>query len=83
MLWAYRTTKRIPIGETSFSLVYGTEAVIPVNVSMPTLQTEGVEWDQNVVQIRWPKINQRKDNSKYRSIPPPTNNRSGLHIIRT
>ena len=30
VLWAYRTTTRIPTGETPFRLTFGTEAVIPV-----------------------------------------------------
>ena len=30
VLWAYRTTARTSVGETPFSLAYGTEAVIPV-----------------------------------------------------
>ena len=34
MLWAYRTTPRRSIEETSFSLTYGTEAVIPVKVNL-------------------------------------------------
>ena len=29
--WAYRTTKRVPTGETPFSLAYRTEAIIPVS----------------------------------------------------
>jgi len=47
VLWAYKTTKRVPTGEIPFSLAYGTEAIIPVNVSMPTLHVEGVDRDQN------------------------------------
>jgi len=42
VLWAYRTTKRILIGEIPFLLAYGTEAIIPADISMPTLQVEGV-----------------------------------------
>ncbi|XP_040999419.1 uncharacterized protein LOC121245210 [Juglans microcarpa x Juglans regia] len=35
-LWAYRTSVRTPTGETPFSLVYGTEAMILVEVAIPT-----------------------------------------------
>ena len=42
MLWAYRTTKRVPTGEMPFSLAYGMEVIIPVDISMPTLRAEGV-----------------------------------------
>ncbi|KAL2226152.1 UNVERIFIED_CONTAM: Gag-Pol polyprotein [Sesamum indicum] len=32
VLWAYRTTPRTATGETPFCLVYGTEAIIPVEI---------------------------------------------------
>jgi len=32
VLWAYRTTKRIPTGEALFFLAYGTEVIIPVDI---------------------------------------------------
>ena len=37
VLWAYRTTPRTPTGETPFSLAFGTEAVIPVELAFGTL----------------------------------------------
>ncbi|KAL0438611.1 UNVERIFIED_CONTAM: hypothetical protein Slati_2344100 [Sesamum latifolium] len=36
VLWAYRTTPRGSSGETPFSLVYGTEAIIPAELGMPS-----------------------------------------------
>ncbi|KAL0456811.1 UNVERIFIED_CONTAM: hypothetical protein Slati_1020300 [Sesamum latifolium] len=36
VLWAYRTTPRGSTGETPFSLVYGTEAIIPAELGMPS-----------------------------------------------
>ncbi|KAL0445601.1 UNVERIFIED_CONTAM: Gag-Pol polyprotein [Sesamum latifolium] len=36
ILWAYRTTPRGPTGESPFSLVYGTEAIIPVELGIPS-----------------------------------------------
>ncbi|XP_070002571.1 uncharacterized protein LOC142165951 [Nicotiana tabacum] len=36
VLWAYRTTPKSSIGETPFSLVYGAEALIPVEVGKPS-----------------------------------------------
>ena len=32
VLWPYKTTARMPTGETPFRLIYGTEAVIPVEI---------------------------------------------------
>ena len=51
VLWAYRITKRVLIGEIPFFLAYGTEAIIPVDICMPTLRTEEIEEDQNADQI--------------------------------
>ena len=34
VLWAYRTTTRIPTRETLFRLAYGSEAVIPAEVRL-------------------------------------------------
>ncbi|KAL0434518.1 UNVERIFIED_CONTAM: Ribonuclease HI [Sesamum latifolium] len=36
VLWAYRTTPRGSTGESPFSLVYGTEAIIPAELGMPS-----------------------------------------------
>ncbi|MCI03789.1 gypsy retrotransposon integrase-like protein, partial [Trifolium medium] len=40
VLWAYRTTPHSTTGETPFRLVYGTEAVIPVEIGEPSRRTE-------------------------------------------
>ncbi|XP_070032049.1 uncharacterized protein [Nicotiana tomentosiformis] len=38
--WAYRTMTKISTGETPFSLVYGTEALIPVEIGEPSIRFE-------------------------------------------
>ncbi|XP_019244585.1 PREDICTED: uncharacterized protein LOC109224461 [Nicotiana attenuata] len=38
VLWAYRTTPKTSTGETPYSLVYGTDAVIPVEFGEPSLR---------------------------------------------
>lgn len=43
VLWAFRTTPRRSTGETPYSLAYGTEAVIPIEVGLPTNRTALVE----------------------------------------
>ncbi|CAL2227727.1 unnamed protein product [Prunus armeniaca] len=40
VLWAYRTTKRRSTDETPFSLTYGTEAIIPPHVTVPSIGIE-------------------------------------------
>ena len=37
-LWAYRTTFRTSTGATPYSLVYGMEAVLPVEIEMRSLR---------------------------------------------
>ncbi|XP_077215936.1 uncharacterized protein LOC143850590 [Tasmannia lanceolata] len=37
-LWAYRTSIRASIGATPYSLVYGMEAVLPVELRIPSLR---------------------------------------------
>ena len=39
VIWTYRTTPRRSIGETPFSMTYGTKAVIPLETGFPTLRT--------------------------------------------
>ena len=52
ILWAYRTTSRTPTGETPFSLTYGTEAVILVEVGMTSLRREFFHEGSNNDQLR-------------------------------
>ena len=42
VLWAHRTSIKVSNGDSPFSLVYGTEAVIPAEIGMPTLRTAEV-----------------------------------------
>ena len=35
----YRTTPRRSTGETPFSMTYGSEAVIPIEIGFPTLRS--------------------------------------------
>ena len=39
VLWTYRITPRRSTGETPFSMTYGAEAVIPLEVNFPTQRT--------------------------------------------
>ena len=49
-LWAYRTSVRTLAGATPYTLVYGMEAVLPVEVEIPSLRVlreaelEEAEW---------------------------------------
>ncbi|GJY57428.1 reverse transcriptase domain-containing protein [Tanacetum coccineum] len=43
VLWAHRTMIKSSNGETLFSLTYGTKAVIPAEIGMPTLRTADID----------------------------------------
>ncbi|KAL0395281.1 UNVERIFIED_CONTAM: Retrovirus-related Pol polyprotein from transposon opus [Sesamum latifolium] len=47
VLWAYRTTPHVGTGKTPFSLVYGSEALIPAEIVEPTIRTVGYEEQNN------------------------------------
>ena len=40
VFWAYRTTNRKPTGVSPFALTNGMEAIIPIEIGVPTLQTK-------------------------------------------
>ena len=52
VLWAYRTTVRIPTGETPFKLTYGSEAVIPAEVHMANHRVMTYQEKENEEQLR-------------------------------
>ncbi|GFS40548.1 hypothetical protein Acr_00g0069240 [Actinidia rufa] len=52
VLWAYHTTSRIPTGETPYSMVFGTESVIPVEIGMPNFRTSNFDKESNEVELR-------------------------------
>ncbi|XP_057739990.1 uncharacterized protein LOC130957120 [Arachis stenosperma] len=49
ILWSYNTTIQSATGETLFKLVYGAEAMIPVEVSYPTLRAELYNHNNNTL----------------------------------
>jgi hypothetical protein len=48
ILWAYRTTEKTPTGETPFSLAYGMEALIPTELSIPTVRVLSYDMEENM-----------------------------------
>ena len=47
VLWTYRTTPYRSIGETPFSMTYGAEAIIPLEIGFPTLRTSSFNPSDN------------------------------------
>ncbi|GJR07799.1 reverse transcriptase domain-containing protein [Tanacetum coccineum] len=52
VLWAHSTMIKSSNGDTPFSLTYGTEAVIPSEIGMPTYRTAAVDIVRNDDEIR-------------------------------
>ncbi|GFY89059.1 hypothetical protein Acr_06g0009990 [Actinidia rufa] len=52
ILWAYHTTSQIPTGETPYSMVFGTESVIPVEIGMPSFRTSNFDKESNEAELR-------------------------------
>ncbi|XP_043691538.1 uncharacterized protein LOC122642173 [Telopea speciosissima] len=52
ILWAYRTTTRLATGETPFMLVYGTEAVLPVEIGEILLRVQLYNPEVNNEELR-------------------------------
>ena len=49
-LWAYHTSSRTSTGATPYSLVYGMEAVLPVEIEMGSLR---VALEQQISEAEW------------------------------
>lgn len=52
VLWAYHTTLRTPTGETPFSLVFSAEAVISVEIGLPSPRVESYSESSNPELLR-------------------------------
>ena len=52
VLWAYRTTARTATKDTPFGLVYGTEAVLPIEVCLPSPRVLFVSEEKNSDSLR-------------------------------
>ncbi|XP_050238198.1 uncharacterized protein LOC126687684 [Mercurialis annua] len=47
VLWSYQTTTKAGTGRTPYSLTYGCEALIPVEIGMPTLRVLYLDTEKN------------------------------------
>ena len=52
ILWSYRTMPKASTGETPFSLCYVSEALIPVEIRVPTLKVEHFNLETNEQGLR-------------------------------
>ena len=49
VLWAYRTTARSTTRETPFSLAYGYEALVPIELGIGSLKRDNFDPEQNMI----------------------------------
>ncbi|GJY81886.1 reverse transcriptase domain-containing protein [Tanacetum coccineum] len=68
VLWAHRTMIKSSNGDTPFSLTYGTEAVIPAEIGMPTIRTAEVDLVQNneALEINLDLLEERREEAAIR-----------------
>nr|XP_033512070.1 uncharacterized protein LOC117276797 [Nicotiana tomentosiformis] len=90
VLWAYRTTAKSSMGETPFSLVYGAEALIPVEVGEPTLwfSPTNEEANNEALLVKLELLDERRDLAHIRMVAQKQkmkihyNRRANLHYFR-
>ncbi|GJV01971.1 reverse transcriptase domain-containing protein [Tanacetum coccineum] len=68
VLWAHHTMIKSSNGDTPFSLTYGTEAVIPAEIGMPTLRTTEIDMVQNdeALEINLDLLEERREQAAIR-----------------
>nr|GEY03545.1 reverse transcriptase domain-containing protein [Tanacetum cinerariifolium] len=68
VLWAHHTIIKSSNGDTPFSLTYGTKAVIPSEIGMPTLRTAEVNLEQNdeALEINLDLVEERREQAAIR-----------------
>ena len=70
VLWAYRCTPQSSPNESPFSLVYGADAMILVEIGEPSLRRE--LYDQPATTKTWPLISTSNPNSEKSPDTQPT-----------
>ena len=69
VLWAYRTTVRSSTGETPFALAFGTEAIIPAEITFtsPRVQLYSPEHNVNMLQQNLDELEEVRDAAQIRN----------------
>ena len=68
VLWEFRTTLKTSNGETPFSLTYGSEAVIPAEIGIPTFRTmmANVENNDEEISLNLDLVQERREMAAIR-----------------
>ncbi|GJR95458.1 reverse transcriptase domain-containing protein [Tanacetum coccineum] len=70
VLWAHRTMIKSSNGKTPFSLTYGTEAIIPSEIGMPTLRTAEIDLTGNdeALEINLDLIEEKREQAAIQEV---------------
>ncbi|GKB01377.1 reverse transcriptase domain-containing protein [Tanacetum coccineum] len=79
VLWAHRIMIKSSNRDTPFSLTYGTEAVIPAEIGMPTLRTAKIDMVQNdeALKINLDLLEERREQAAIREARSKANMENG------
>ncbi|GJT15329.1 reverse transcriptase domain-containing protein [Tanacetum coccineum] len=82
VLWAHCTMIKSSNRDTLFSLTYGTEAVIPAEISMPALKTAEVDLVQNneALEINLDLLEERREQEAIREAKKQSKNETVLQL---
>ncbi|KAM1792091.1 hypothetical protein ACFX12_035985 [Malus domestica] len=71
VLWSYRTSYRISTGETSFSLAFGIEAVVPVKLEQATYRIQNYMQSENDKQLtlNLDLVKEHRNQAHLRNVP--------------
>ncbi|KAL5571672.1 hypothetical protein UlMin_021269 [Ulmus minor] len=69
VFWSYRTSFRTTTGETPFSLAYGVDAVVPVELGIPTFRIENFTEEDNDVLLALASdlLEEKRDKAQLRA----------------
>ncbi|KAL5578497.1 hypothetical protein UlMin_020196 [Ulmus minor] len=69
VLWSYRTSFRTTTGETPFSLAYGVDAVVPVELGIPTFRIENFTEENNDILLALASdlLEEKRDKAQLRA----------------
>ncbi|GFS43263.1 hypothetical protein Acr_00g0084440 [Actinidia rufa] len=70
ILWSYHTTSRIPTGETPYSMVFGTESVVPVEIGMLSFKSFNFDKESNEAELKLnlDLLEEKRENAELRQM---------------
>ena len=70
VLWAYRTTPKTATGETPYSLVYGSEAIVPTEMHVRTTVSGSTSQQENneLIALSLDLIDEKREAARLRNL---------------